>query len=107
MLGSSPAGFMASGALLSQAVSNVPAALLLAPGAAGHAGAFTGLLYGVSAGGCGTPVASLANLIGARLYLESRAGRRRFWHLFFGVSFALLAAAVIWSLVLLKYSVRA
>lgn len=107
LFGASPEGFAASGALLSQAVSNVPAAILLAPAAAGHAGAFTGLLYGVNAGGCGTPVASLANLIGARLYLESRAGRRRFWRLFFATSSALLAAAVVWSLVLLKYSVRA
>jgi Na+/H+ antiporter NhaD/arsenite permease-like protein len=107
LFGTSPAGFVLSGALLSQAVSNVPAALLLAPAAAAHAGAFTGLLYGVNAGGCGTPVASLANLIGARIYLESRPGRRRFWRLFFAVSFALLGAALALSLLLLKYSVRA
>jgi Na+/H+ antiporter NhaD/arsenite permease-like protein len=96
-----------SGALLSQAVSNVPAAILLAPAAAGHAGAFTGLLYGVNAGGCGTPVASLANLIGARLYLAARPGGRRFWRLFFAVSVSLLALALALSLGLLKYSVRA
>jgi Na+/H+ antiporter NhaD/arsenite permease-like protein len=107
VFGTSPQGFVASGALLSQAVSNVPAAILLAPAAASHAGAFTGLLYGVNAGGCGTPIASLANLIGARLYLGSRAGRRGFWRLFFAVSLALLAAALVWSFALLKYSVRA
>ncbi len=107
LFGTSPVGFALSGALLSQGVSNVPAALLLAPAAAGHAAAFTGLLYGVNAGGCGTPVASLANLIGARLYLEARPGRRRFWRLFFAVSFALLGAALALSILLLKYSVRA
>ena len=107
LFGTSPEGFVFSGALLSQAVSNVPAAILLAPAAAGHAGAFTALLYGVNAGGCGTPVASLANLIGARLYLASRPGRRKFWRLFFAVSFGLLGAALALSLLLLKYSVRA
>ncbi len=106
LFGTSPVGFALSGALLSQGVSNVPAAILLAPAAAGHAAAFTGLLYGVNAGGCGTPVASLANLIGARLYLEARPGHRRFWRLFFAVSFGLLAAALALSILLLKYSVR-
>ncbi len=106
LFGTSPEGFVLSGALLSQAVSNVPAALLLAPSAAGHAAAFTGLLYGVNAGGCGTPVASLANLIGARLYLGVRPGGRRFWRLFLAVSFALLGAALALSLLLLKYSVQ-
>jgi Na+/H+ antiporter NhaD/arsenite permease-like protein len=107
VFGTSPEGLMLSGAVLSQAVSNVPAAILLAPGAAGHAGGFTGLLYGVNAGGCGTPVASLANLIGARLYSASRPAGRRFWRLFFAVSFALLGAALALSFLLLKYSVRA
>jgi Na+/H+ antiporter NhaD/arsenite permease-like protein len=102
LFGDSPAGLVASGALLSQAVSNVPAALLLAPAAAAHPGGFTALLYGVNAGGCGTPVASLANLIGARLYLESRPGRRRLWRLFFAISFALLGVAVAWSLFLVR-----
>ncbi len=106
IFGTSPGGFVLSGALLSQAVSNVPAALLLAPSASGHAAAFTGLLYGVNAGGCGTPVASLANLIGARIYLASRPGRRRFWRLFLAVSFALLGAALALSVLLLKYSVQ-
>lgn len=55
-----------AGALLSQGISNVPAALLLAP--------FTTfrdtLLLGVSAGGLGTLVASMANLISYKLYLR-------------------------------------
>jgi Na+/H+ antiporter NhaD/arsenite permease-like protein len=108
-LGVSAAGLAASGALLSQFVSNVPAALLLAPHAAASPDplAFAGLLYGVNAGGCGTPIASIANLIGARLYLSGhrelvgrvRAGR--FWRLFSAVSFALLVATVALSLFLL------
>jgi len=105
LFGASPAGFVMSGALLSQAVSNVPAALLLAPAAAAApAGAFTALLYGVNAGGCGTPIASLANLIGARLYLTGRSSRRAFWRIFATVSTGLLALAVVLSLALVKYS---
>ena len=101
-LGATPFGFVLSGALLSQAVSNVPAAILLAPSAAGAGGGalFTALLYGVNAGGCGTPIASLANLIGADLYLRGRAHRAPFWRLFLAVSFALLAVAVALSLAL-------
>lgn len=51
----------------SQVISNVPAALLLS--------SFTdnarGLLLGVNVGGLGTPVASLASLIGLKLYSRS------------------------------------
>ncbi len=102
LLGATPTGFVLSGALLSQAVSNVPAAILLAPAAAkaGGGSLFTALLYGVNAGGCGTPVSSLANLIGADLYLRGRAHRAPFWRLFLAVSITLLAVAVSLSLVL-------
>jgi Na+/H+ antiporter NhaD/arsenite permease-like protein len=110
LFGTSAAGLAASGALLSQFVSNVPAAILLAPAAAASADplAFTGLLYGVNAGGCGTPLASIANLIGARLYLAGhremvgRPRTGRFWRLFTGVSAALLAYALAASLALLR-----
>lgn len=106
LFGTSAGGFVISGALLSQGISNVPAAILLAPAAAGSADprAFIGLLHGVNAGGCGTPIASLANLIGAGLYLAGRPARRRFWMLFLAVSSALLFAAIALSLTLLKYS---
>ncbi len=102
--GAAPAGFVLSGALVSQVVSNVPAALLLAPAAAAAGGGslFTALLYGVNAGGCGTPIASLANLIGADLYLKGRAFRRRFWGPFLVVSGLLLAVAVLLSLFLVR-----
>lgn len=107
VFGTSAGGLVVSGALLSQGVSNVPAALLLAPAAAVSADprAFIGLLHGVNAGGCGTPIASLANLIGARIYLAGRSDRRRFWTLFAAVSTALLLVAIALSLALLKYSV--
>lgn len=95
-LGATPAGFVLSGALLSQVVSNVPAAILLAPAAAAAGGGplFTALLHGVNAGGCGTPIASLANLIGADLYLRGREHRGPFWKLFLAVSTALLAVGI-------------
>ena len=61
--------------ILSQAISNVPSAILLAPLAEGR---WTMLLYGVNAGGCGTIIASLANLLGWRIFEretgESAAG---------------------------------
>jgi len=79
-------------------------ALLLAPSAAAGGGGplFTALLYGVNAGGCGTPIASIANLIGADLYLRGRVGRRRFWPPFLVVSGILLAAAILLSLFLVR-----
>ena len=72
-------GWMTKNALLtsvlaSQVISNVPAAVLLAPFSAN----WRGLLLGVDIGGLGTPVASLASLITLKLYLNSpgrRAGR--------------------------------
>jgi Na+/H+ antiporter NhaD/arsenite permease-like protein len=100
--GAGQAGFVLSGALLSQVVSNVPAAILLAPDAAARGGGalFVALLYGVNAGGCGTPIASLANLIGAGLYVRERGGAGRFWRLFLPVSAVFLAAATALSLAL-------
>ena len=102
LFGTTPAGFVLAGALASQAVSNVPAAILLAPSAAAAGGGalFTALLYGVNAGGCGTPISSLANLIGADLYLRGRVGRRRFWGPFLAHSGLLLAAGIVVSLIL-------
>ncbi len=62
----------------SQVVSNVPAAVLLSR--------FTedasGLLAGVSAGGCGTLIASMASLISYKLYVRSHGGRWRYLALF-------------------------
>jgi len=85
LFGHGPVGMLISGALLSQVVSNVPAALLLSPAAA-TPGAFRGLLYGVTAGACGSPVGSLANLIGAQIYLQEGGRPRYFWKPFCAVS---------------------
>ena len=87
--------------MLSQLVSNVPAALLLAP-AVQTATGFRALLYGVNAGGCGTPIASIANLIGWQLYRRENGSAGRFWRLFLPVSFALLGALLLWSLAILR-----
>jgi Na+/H+ antiporter NhaD/arsenite permease-like protein len=75
---------------LSQVISNVPAAVLLTPFARGD---WRTLLYGVNAGGCGTIVASLANLLGWRIYArESGRDPRFFWRLT-AINFAFLAWA--------------
>ena len=58
-------------ALSSQVISNVPAAVLLAP----FTKSWRGLLIGVSIGGLGTPVASLASLISLKIYANSRNSR--------------------------------
>lgn len=74
--------------LLSQLISNVPATILLADFAGGD---WRTLLYGVSAGSCGTIIASLANLLGWRIYLRESGRDRRFFRRFTALSFALLA----------------
>lgn len=74
--------------LASQVISNVPAAVLLAP----FTESWQGLLLGVDIGGLGTPVASLASLIALRLYSHSpQADMRRFMVLFFLVNAVFLA----------------
>lgn len=55
-------------ALLSQGISNVPAAMLLS----GFTDQVEPLLKGVNIGGLGTPIASLASLISYRIYAKSR-----------------------------------
>jgi Na+/H+ antiporter NhaD/arsenite permease-like protein len=76
------------GALSSQLISNVPAAVMLST--------FTdngrALLVGVDIGGLGTPVASLASLISYRLYAASEdSNKGRYMLMFLGINFALLA----------------
>jgi len=76
--------------LLSQVISNVPATVLLTPFVEPR---WRELLYGVSAGGCGTIIASLANLLAWRIYIrESNRDRRFFWRLT-AINFAFLAWA--------------
>lgn len=75
-------------ALLSQGMSNVPAAVLLS----GFTENGRALLLGTNIGGLGTPVASLASLISMKLYGKSEgAEKRRFLGLFSLLNFSLLA----------------
>ncbi len=94
IFGHQAVGLLFSGALLSQIVSNVPAALLLAPAAAGPQG-FRGLLSGVTAGACGSPIGSIANLIGAQIYVSEGGKPRSFWKTFCPSSAAFLAVLVL------------
>jgi len=101
LFGHQSRGLVLSGALLSQVVSNVPAAMLLAP-AAGTLDGFRALIHGVNSGGCGTPISSLANLIGAQLFVRGGGARKAFWRSFLPLNAALLALLVAVSLVLVS-----
>ncbi len=73
--------------LTCQAVSNVPAALLLS----GFTSQAKALLLGVDIGGLGTPIASLASLISVRLYSRSGCARLGLFLLeFTAVNFTML-----------------
>lgn len=85
-------GTMLVSALVSQVISNVPAAILLSQFTADY----RGLLLGVNIGGAGTLVASLASLITFREYTKRVPGdSRRFLALFSAVSFAFLAVLLL------------
>ena len=60
------------GALLSQCISNVPAAILLS----GFTSNARPLLYGVNIGGLGTLVASLASVISFKSYGNTKDARK-------------------------------
>lgn len=80
-------------ALLSQIISNVPAAAMLS----GFTENSVQLLRGVNIGGLGTPVASLASLISYRFYASSQGSQRgrymRVFLAFNGVMLAIMLAA--------------
>jgi len=86
---------------LSQVISNVPATVLLAPIAGGD---WKTLLYGVNAGGCGTIIASLANLLGWRIYVRESNRDLRFFRRLTVLNFAFLAWIGLGAFILLRGS---
>jgi len=101
LFGQHARGLVLSGALLSQFVSNVPAAMLLAP-AAGTLDGFRALIHGVNSGGCGSPIGSLANLIGMQLFVRAGGAPRAFWRTFLPLNAVLLVLLVLVSLALVS-----
>ena len=89
--------------VLSQVISNVPATILLSPLAA-TANDWPSLLYGANAGGCGTIIASLANLLGWRIYVRECGRDPRFLWRLLAINFAFLAwaAAGGWLLLVMR-----
>jgi len=86
------------GALLSQVISNVPAAVLLS----GFTDGGRELLIGVNIGGLGTPIASLASLISLKIYSASRGSDTgRYMGLFLAVNFALLIVLLAFALLVM------
>ena len=76
------------GAAVSQVISNVPAAVLLA----GFTENGAGLLLGVDLGGLGTPIASLASLISFKAYCKApNAKPGKYLAVFSALNFGLLA----------------
>ncbi len=86
----SPEGVLLNSVLLSQVISNVPVAVILAK----LTPLWKPLLVGVNLGGFGTPVASLANLIGIRLYLRSPYPKGSFWFFYAVLNLAFLIIGI-------------
>ena len=86
------------GILLSQVISNVPAAMLLS----GFTADYPALLLGVNLGGLGTLIASMASLISYKLYAAADGARTGKYILFFtAVNVVLLA--VLWGAMVIIY----
>lgn len=80
------------GALLSQGISNVPAAVMLS----GFTDNGTALLLGVNIGGLGTPIASMASLISLQLYRRTEnADTEKYIGVFSAINFGMLAVLLI------------
>lgn len=87
-------------ALLSQIISNVPAAVMLS----GFTDNGTALLIGVNVGGLGTPIASMASLISLQMYrLTGNAQSKRYMAWFSAVNFGMLALLLTVSVLLWQH----
>ena len=86
-----PTSVFVYSALASQLISNVPSTLLLAD----FTSNWRALLWGVSVGGFGTLLGSLASLISYKLYLRRRSEPRRYLAKFHVYSFAAAALGVL------------
>ena len=88
---------LGAGILLSQCISNVPAAILLS----GFTDAVRPLLFGVNVGGLGTLIASLASLISYRFYVgteNAHTGRYMKVFTLYNVIFLVILALVAWKI---------
>lgn len=84
-------------ALLSQGISNVPAAVMLS----GFTENGKGLLVGVNIGGLGTLIASLASLISFQFYRKSAGAKTgKYFGVFSAVNFGILALLLVISFIL-------
>lgn len=86
----SPIRVLLTSAALSQIISNVPAAILLSA----FTKHYSALLLGVSIGGLGTMVASLANLISYKLYIKEYDSKK-YNKLFYPLNFALFGILLV------------
>ena len=86
-----------AGVLLSQCISNVPAAILLS----GFTGAVRPLLFGVNVGGLGTLIASMASVISYRAYAElpeAKSGTYMMVFTLYNLIFLIILCAAGWML---------
>jgi len=89
---------MTSSALLSQFISNVPAAILFSS----FTGSYKGLLLGVNIGGSGTIIASLANLIAYRIYVKDRGQNLKYLTIFMVSSAITLLLSIVFGYIQLR-----
>lgn len=86
LLGAETSVLLAS-AMLSQMISNVPAAVVLS----GFTEHYRALLFGVSAGGLGTIIASLASLISYKMYIKAFPNEKQtYLKTFYGLNAVML-----------------
>jgi len=84
--------------ILSQIISNVPAAILIS----NFTTHYQALIYGVNIGGLGTLIASLASVISYKLYIKEFNGKN-YLKIFTLYNLFYLIILTIWGLIMLKY----